>query len=163
MPGLFSRRDCSAAITAPECQMPAKHELLDFDCRACVGELLLDRLRLFLGHALFHVLGGAIHQVLGFFQAQAGDFTYRLDHIDLVGAGAGQDDGEFGLLFSRCRLLPLPPPAIITGAAAAAETPRRSSSFFTSWAASSRLSPTIVLPTAADLPCCISTLISVLC
>src|SRR5579864_2458079 len=36
-----------------------------------------------------------------------------------------------------------PPPAIITGAAAAAETPRRSSSFFTSWAASSRLNPTI--------------------
>src|SRR5260221_4081896 len=51
-----------------------------------------------------------------------------------------------------------PPPAIITGAAAAAETPRRSSSFFTSWAASSRLNPTIESSNCCRSAMCISTL-----
>src|SRR5258707_338663 len=53
-----------------------------------------------------------------------------------------------------------PPPATITGAAAAAETPRRSSSFFTSWAASSRLNPTIESSNCCRSAMCISTFVS---
>lgn len=41
-----------------------------------------------------------VDQVLGFLQAQAGDFTHGLDDANLVRAGALQRHGEFGLLFS---------------------------------------------------------------
>ena len=60
--------------------------LLNFHARASVYEFLLNGRRLVLGHAFFYRLGRAVHQVLGFFQAQAGDFTNRLNHVDLVGA-----------------------------------------------------------------------------
>src|SRR5271169_1096384 len=79
--------------------------LLDFDLGSGVFELLLDRGRLVLVDALFDSLGGAIHQVLGFLQAQAGDFADSLDHVDFVRADFGEDDGELRLLLGRaaCR------------------------------------------------------------
>src|SRR5690606_6032121 len=45
-------------------------------------------------------LGSAVNEVLGFLQAQAGDFAYSLNHGNLVGADFGQNNGELGLLFS---------------------------------------------------------------
>ena len=53
-----------------------------------------------LGHAFLDSLGSAVHQVLGFLQAQAGDFAHSLNHRHLVGASFGQDHVEFGLLSS---------------------------------------------------------------
>src|SRR5690606_8130933 len=44
--------------------------------------------------------GSAVDGVLGFLQAQAGQFANDLDDADLVGAGFDQNDVEFGLLFS---------------------------------------------------------------
>jgi hypothetical protein len=92
--------------------VPEKKKLFHFDGRASVRELLLDGLGLFLGHALFDVLGGAVNQVLGFFQAQAGDFADGLDDFDLLRADILEDDGELGLGFSRgcarCRASVLP-------------------------------------------------------
>ena len=111
---------------------------------ATPSNFLRDGLGFFLGDVLLQRLGSAVDQVLGFLQAEGGDFAYGLDGIDLVGTGILEDDGELGLLFSRrSAAAAAPPPATATGAAAAAETPRRSSSFFTRAAASSRLKLTI--------------------
>ena len=81
---------------------------------ASLGELLLYSLGLFLGNALFHVLGRSVDQFLGFFQAQAGDFADGLDYIDLIGADFLENDGEFGLLFGRSRTAAAaaPPPPL---------------------------------------------------
>ena len=65
---------------------PLFRALLNFDHRSSVGELLLDGFRFFLGNAPFNLFRGAVDQILGFFQAQAGDFTDSLDYIDLVRA-----------------------------------------------------------------------------
>ena len=72
---------------------------------------LLDGLGFVLGNAFFNGLRRAIHQVLGFFQSKTGDFAYRLDNIDLVGAHCGQNDGKFRLFLGRSPLpLPRRPP-----------------------------------------------------
>src|SRR5579864_6507145 len=76
--------------------------LLHFYRRPGVGELLLDSLSLFLIDAFLDWLGGAIHQVLGFFEAQAGYFANGFDHVDLVGARRNQNHVELSLLFG-CR------------------------------------------------------------
>src|SRR5690606_41704490 len=52
------------------------------------------------GHAFLDRLGSAVNEVLGFFQAQTGDFANGLDDADLVGADFSQDDVELGLFFS---------------------------------------------------------------
>src|SRR5665213_315337 len=81
----------------------AEKLLLDFD-RSDAVELLGDRSRLVLRHILLQGLGSAVDQVLGFLQAEGGDFAYSLNGADLVRAGILQDDGELGLLFDRrCR------------------------------------------------------------
>src|SRR5665213_1827151 len=86
-------------------QMPSfEGLLLDFD-RSDAVELLGDRSRLVLRNILLQGLGSAVDQVLGFLQAEGGDFAYSLDGADLVRAGILQDDGELCLLFgcrSRC-------------------------------------------------------------
>jgi hypothetical protein len=58
------------------CRTPLKRarpetgdRLLDFDFGAGVFELLLDRSCLVFVDAFFDRLGGAVHQILGFFQA----------------------------------------------------------------------------------------------
>ena len=81
---------------------PLTQSLLDFDgCDAF--ELLGDGGRVFLGDVLLQGLGRAVDQVLGFLQAQGGDFANSLDGGNLVGAGILEDDGELGLLFDRGR------------------------------------------------------------
>src|ERR1700687_5654039 len=89
---------------------PAPPSLFHFDGSAGVCKLLLNGFRLVLVDALFNGLGSAIHQVLGFFQAQAGNFADGLDYIDLIGPYRGQNDGKFSLFLSRRRARPPPPP-----------------------------------------------------
>src|ERR1700730_2961894 len=85
-------------------KLPAsKTPLLHFHCRSRLGELLPDALRLVFGDTLFYSLGGAIDQVLGFLEAQAGHFADSFDYIDLIGSDFFQDDGKFGLFLSRSR------------------------------------------------------------
>src|ERR1700688_564557 len=80
-------------------QRAAGLPLLDFDLGARFLELLLDGRRLVLAHAFLHGLGRAIDEVLGFLQAEAGDFAHGLNDVDLVAADVGEHDGEFRLLF----------------------------------------------------------------
>src|SRR5690606_9601418 len=82
--------------------LPGRGEkvLLEFDLGASFFQLLL---RVFGGRLVRAFLDGlrsAVDQVLGFLQAQAGDFAHSLDDVDLVGADFGQNDRELGLLFS---------------------------------------------------------------
>src|ERR1700685_2871542 len=86
-----------------ECPPHTEPDLLDFDHRASVRKLLLDGLGFLFGNALFYRLGRSVNQLLGFFQAQAGDFADSLDHVDLVGTDFLEHDGEFRLLFRRSR------------------------------------------------------------
>src|SRR5437763_102009 len=81
---------------------PKAKKLLDLHLGARFLELLLNRRGFVLVDAFLDGLRRAIHQVLGFFQAQAGDFADRLDDVDLVAADIGEHDGEFRLLFRWC-------------------------------------------------------------
>src|SRR5882724_10872726 len=81
----------------------SKTALLDFDGRASLGKLLLDGLSLVLRYAFLDGLRRSVNQILGFLQAQAGDFADRLNHVNLVGAHFLQDDRELRLLFRRSR------------------------------------------------------------
>src|ERR1700740_2001489 len=99
----FAKNAQDDASVAPASLTPRRPALLYFDHGAGVGELLLDGLGLFLGDAFLHVLGRSIHQFLGFFQAEAGDFADSLDYIDLIGADFLQEDGELGLLLGWSR------------------------------------------------------------
>src|SRR5437868_14837689 len=78
-------------------------ELLDFDFRSGLFELLLDGRRLVLVNAFLDGLGRAVNQILGFFQPQAGDFANRLDDVDLVSAHVGENNGELRFLFCGSR------------------------------------------------------------
>src|SRR5439155_26000206 len=49
------------------------------------------------------VLRGAVDEVLGVLEAEAGDLADHLDDADLVRAAVLEDDGELGLLFGRSR------------------------------------------------------------
>jgi hypothetical protein len=84
--------------------------LLNVDFCPGVFELFLDCGGFFFVDALFHCLGSAINQILGFFQAQAGDFTNRLNHVDLVSAHFGENDGflleSTPLCWPFCSILP---------------------------------------------------------
>src|SRR6188768_3820268 len=73
-------------------------QLFQLDGRACGFELLLDLLGLVLVDAFLDRLRSALDQVLGLFQAEAGDRAHLFDHIDLLGTYRGQDDVELGLL-----------------------------------------------------------------
>ena len=66
--------------------MQVSCRLLDLDGRDAF-KLLLDGFRFVLGRVLFQRLGSAVNQVLCFLQAQGSDLAYRLDRIDLIGAG----------------------------------------------------------------------------
>src|ERR1700682_6487258 len=58
-------------------------KLLDLDFSAGLFELLLDRSGFVLVDAFLDGLRSAIHQVLGFFEAQAGDFANRFNNVDV--------------------------------------------------------------------------------
>src|SRR5271155_5320430 len=76
-------------------------KLLDFDgCDAI--ELLADGFRVVLADVFLQGLRSSVDQVLGFLQAEGGDFADSLDGVDLVRAGILEDDGELGLLFGCC-------------------------------------------------------------
>src|SRR3954451_3923124 len=79
-----------------------RSKLLDFDGGASVDKLLLDGSSFVLADTFLGGLRCAVDEVLGFFEAEAGDFTNNLDDIDLVRARASEDNVEFRLFFSRC-------------------------------------------------------------
>src|SRR5690606_26249732 len=76
-------------------------KLLQLNLGAGSLELRLDLLGFVLRYAFLHRLGRGLDQILGLLQAQARDGAHFLDHVDLLGAGIGQDDVELGLLLSR--------------------------------------------------------------
>src|SRR5262245_58943228 len=65
--------------------------LLQVDLGAGSLELGLDLGGLVLGHAFLDGLRGRFDKILGFLEAEAGNRTHFLDHVDLVGADFGQD------------------------------------------------------------------------
>ncbi len=77
---------------------PKPGELLQFDAGAGRLELGLGLVGLLLGDLLQDRLGGAVDQVLGLLQAEAGQGADLLDDLDLLLAGAGDDDVELVLL-----------------------------------------------------------------
>jgi hypothetical protein len=101
--------------------------LLHFDSCADVDKLLFDGLGFVFAHAFLNRFRRTIDEILGFFQTEAGNFTYRFDDIDLICAGCRQNNAG--------------PAAAAAGAAAAAETPNFSSSNLTSCDASSSVKP----------------------
>src|SRR5262245_54545537 len=79
-------------------------ELLDVDSGSGFDKLFLDGFGFFLVDAFLDGLRSAVHQILGFLQAQAGDFADHLEDADLVGTRAGENNRELGLFFgSRSR------------------------------------------------------------
>ena len=74
--------------------------LLEFDGAAGSFDLGFDVFGFCLVDAFLDSLWSCFDQCLGFGQAEAGDGTDFLDHLDLLAAVARQDDVEFGLLFS---------------------------------------------------------------
>ena len=83
---------------------PRKGGLLDFDSCASLGELLLDCRGFFLVHTLLDRLGGAIDEVFGLLETEAGDLANGLDDIDLVGARRNQNDVKLISNLSIARL-----------------------------------------------------------
>src|SRR5690606_3643270 len=82
---------------------PPRCRLLQLDGRALLLQLGLDLLGLFLRHALLDRLRRVVDEVLRLLQAQAGQLAHDLDHLDLLLAGAREDDVELRLLLGRCR------------------------------------------------------------
>src|SRR5881397_3189763 len=72
--------------------------LLELDARAGLLELRLERVGLFAVDALLDGLGCLVDQGLGLLEAEPGGGTDDLDDLDLLVAGARQDDVEGGLL-----------------------------------------------------------------
>src|SRR5450759_674762 len=81
------------------CQRRPGKRLLDLYLASGVLDLRGDRLGLLLADALLDRLGGAVDEVLGLLEAEAGELANGLDHVDLGVAGAGEDDRELALLF----------------------------------------------------------------
>src|SRR5919198_2228352 len=76
--------------------------LLELDRGACLFELGLDLVGLFLRRALLDGVRRAVDEVLGLLQTEAGDRTDDLDHLDLLVARVREHDVE-GSLLLRCR------------------------------------------------------------
>ena len=74
-------------------------KLLELDLGAGFFQLLLDFLGVVFAGAFLDGLRSAVDQILGFFQAQAGDLADNLDDVDLVGADFGENHVKLGLLF----------------------------------------------------------------
>ena len=120
------------AVPSPAC--PYELKLLNFNRRACVGELLLHFFGGCLVGAFFDGLRCAVNEIFGFFEAETGQFADHFNDRNLVRAGRGQNDGKFRLLFSGCaagrRSMSAAPAANAMGAAAF--TPNFSSKALTS-------------------------------
>src|SRR5579871_6605031 len=76
-------------------------QLLQFDARAGLFELRLDRVGLVLGDALLDRLRSRVDEILRFLQPEARDGADDLDHLDLLAAGLGEDNVERRLLLGR--------------------------------------------------------------
>src|SRR6478672_8078728 len=76
-------------------------ELLQLDGCACLLELSLELLGLVALDALLDGLGGLVDERLGLLQAQAGGRADHLDDLDLLVAGARDDDVDRRGLFLR--------------------------------------------------------------
>src|SRR5207302_8117051 len=96
------RRPGRAPLTPPRDER-GRRVLLDFDRRADLGQLGLDRLGLLLGDLLLDRLGGAVDQILGLLQAEPGQFAYHLDDLDLLVADRLEDGIELRLLLDGRR------------------------------------------------------------
>src|SRR6478735_12690595 len=72
--------------------------LLELDSCSSLLELRLHLLGLVLGRALLDGGGSLVGNGLGLLQAQAGQLTDDLDHLDLLVTGTGQHDVEGALL-----------------------------------------------------------------
>src|SRR5689334_22981408 len=72
--------------------------LLDLDGGALLFELGLQGGGFVLIDAFLDRRRGAVDQVLGFLQAEGRHLADRLDHVDLLVAGGGEDHIEGGLL-----------------------------------------------------------------
>src|SRR5438270_5688366 len=83
----------------PASPFNAYYLLLDFSLGASFDQFLQCCISVSLGYAFLDSLRCAINQVLGFLQAESGQFTNCLDHVDLVVASGGQDYVELGLFF----------------------------------------------------------------
>ncbi|CDX42910.1 hypothetical protein MPLSOD_470010 [Mesorhizobium sp. SOD10] len=75
--------------------------LLQLDLGASCFQLSLELVGVGLGNAFLDRLRSRFDQVLGFLEAKAGDGADFLDDVDLLGAGIGENNVEFRLLFSR--------------------------------------------------------------
>src|SRR3954468_21346451 len=85
-------------------------ELLQLDARAGLLELGLELVGLVALNALLDGLGGLVDKRLGLLETEAGRRADDLDHLDLLVAGAGEDDVDGGRLLlgratitARCR------------------------------------------------------------
>src|SRR6266536_2526376 len=94
-PSAAGRKPAAERVEIPE--PGEKAQLLDLDLCADVLEFLFDVGGLFLGDPLLQDSRRAVDQILGFLQAEAGDFPDALDRLDLV-AGRQQMHRELGLL-----------------------------------------------------------------
>src|SRR5882762_2016771 len=95
------RRTPFASI--PRARAAGNSRLLQFHLGASLLELGLDLVGFVLVHAFLDRLGGAFDEVLGFLEAEAGDGADFLDDLDLLVAGGGKNDREFGLFFNGSR------------------------------------------------------------
>ena len=119
----------SRSVEPEECRF----ELLELDGGAGALQLGLRLLGVFLAGLFEHWLRGGVDQVLGLFEAEAGEGPYFLDDLDLLVAGGGEDDVELVLLLDRGASAPPPATgAAATATGAAAVTPKRSSKSFRS-------------------------------
>ena len=103
-----------------------------------------------------HVPGRAVHQVLGFLQAQAGELAHDLDDLDLLRAGVLEHRRRTRSALPRRGAAP--PPAA-AGAAAAGAAAMVTLNLVLNASISSASSRTVMLPMASR----ISSLLSVVC
>src|SRR5215213_6673065 len=85
-----------------------RRELLDLDGSPGLLELGLELVGLLAVDALLDGLGGLVDERLGLLEAKAGRRADDLDDLDLLVAGAGEDDVERRLLLRRLRGLGSP-------------------------------------------------------
>src|SRR5690606_21110745 len=78
----------------------AKTDLLQFSLSASFFKLLLGSFSVSFAQTFFNWLRCTVNQVLGFFQAQASDFTHSFNDANFVCADFSQYEGELCLLFS---------------------------------------------------------------
>src|SRR5258708_38382272 len=102
-----SRLSTSSAQTIPGLALLARDcaetnlRLLQLNLGASLLELSLDLLGFVLVDAFLDRLGCALDQILGLLEAKAGDGADFLDDFDLLFAGGGEHDREFGLFLNR--------------------------------------------------------------